>query len=207
MPSDHRPVDPLRPRTATVRVRPLPASEWTDAQREVLDRIDVENSDSLNLFTTLARHPRLLRHWIPFAGSLLMRSTLTPRERELLIMRTSAVVGVPYEWVAHVSISRGLGFGPTELDALQVGPDAPSWTPEESTLLSSVDELVGTGVISGTTWDRLRAGHDEQQLIEIPMLVGAYVMLGYVVNSLGVEPDAGEVTVGERAPRTSDDHG
>lgn len=189
--------EPITPRTDRVRLAPVAREEWTDRQEGLLGSIDLGGDDSLNLFTTLAHHPRLLKHWIPFAGTMLLRSTLTPRERELLILRTSVRVDALYEWVAHVSISRPLGFGQAEIDGLLEGPAAALWSEGDAVLLTAVDELIDDSVISERTWGELEKSHTAEQLIEIPMMVGAYVMLGYVVNSLGIEPDAGSLKIEE----------
>lgn len=51
--------------------------------------------------------------------------------------------------------------------------------------------------ITDAPWAALAARLDEHQLIELPMLVGHYVMLAGVLNSLGVEPDARLPALGE----------
>ena len=44
--------------------------------------------EPLNIFGSLAHHPDLLRRWLVFAGHVLSKNTIAPRERELLILRT-----------------------------------------------------------------------------------------------------------------------
>ena len=182
-------------RTARTRLAPVPREQWSDIQEQTLARVAVEGGSDLNLFTTLAHNPRLLRHWIPFAGTLLMRSGLTPRERELLILRTACLADIPYEWVAHMSIAGEMGFGEAEFAALRAGSASELWTPVEAALLRAAEELYADAVISEATWATLEDAYEASQLVEIPMLVGAYVMLGYVVNSLGIVPDGDAVTI------------
>ena len=43
------------------------------------------DADDMNLFTTLAHHPRLLKRWSAFGGLLLAGGTLPARDREVLI--------------------------------------------------------------------------------------------------------------------------
>ena len=48
------------------------ASERTDAQRELLERINVGGPmGEANVFTTLVRAPDVFRQWLPFGGALL----------------------------------------------------------------------------------------------------------------------------------------
>ena len=69
---------------------PLPESEWSEELRPILElrppALDSRLGDN-NIFATLARHPDLLRAWLPFGGFLL-GGVLPARERELLILRT-----------------------------------------------------------------------------------------------------------------------
>lgn len=41
----------------------------------------------LNIFRVMMNHPDLTRRWTVFAGHVLRKQTLPPRDRELLILR------------------------------------------------------------------------------------------------------------------------
>ncbi len=41
----------------------------------------------LNIFRTLAHHPKLVKRWLVFGNHVLAKSTLAPREREIAILR------------------------------------------------------------------------------------------------------------------------
>jgi alkylhydroperoxidase family enzyme len=59
-------------------------------------------------------------------------------------------------------------------------------------VLWAVDELLAGHVISERTWAALSLSYDERQLIELPFLVGHYVMVAYVMRSMGVELEPGQ---------------
>jgi 4-carboxymuconolactone decarboxylase len=162
------------------RIEPLPEDEWSD------DRVP-----RFNIFATLARHPDLFKAWLPFGGYLLTGGTLSPRDRELLILRTAVNCGSPYEWGQHVRIALGLEIDRETIDRVAAGPDAPGWPEAEALLLRAADELHGEATIGHETWAALADAYDERQLIEIPMLVGQYHMVAFALNSLGVEQDEG----------------
>ena len=44
------------------------------------------------------------------------------------------------------------------------------------------------GRLTEPTWRRLAARYTEAQLIELPLLVGAYTMLGYAQSTLRLDP-------------------
>jgi alkylhydroperoxidase family enzyme len=144
-----------------------------------------------NIFSTLARHERLFRAWLPFAGFLLGAGVIPARERELLILRTGWNCGSPYEWGQHVRISEALSMDREEILRVAEGPEAEGWSAADATLLRAADELHEQARISAGTWAELAASHDEQALIEIAMLVGHYHMVAFALNSLEVELDDG----------------
>ncbi len=45
--------------------------------------------------------------------------------------------------------------------------------------------------MSDPTWAVLASRYDTQQLIEVPMLVGHYHLVGMTLNTLGVQLDEG----------------
>ena len=68
------------------RLKPLDPSELSEEQREVLAPF-AERGRVLNIFATLAHHPKLLKRWLVFANHILSKSSLPPREREMAILR------------------------------------------------------------------------------------------------------------------------
>jgi hypothetical protein len=80
---------------AACRVEPVQPPFPPELQA-VFDRIMPPGVPPLQLFTTLARVPRIYERFR--AGSLLDRGPLSLRHREIVIDRTCARCGCPYEW-------------------------------------------------------------------------------------------------------------
>jgi 4-carboxymuconolactone decarboxylase len=177
----------------TPRIAPQPQEEWPEELRPMLTA-DLENQPRLgemNIFTTLARHPELFQSWMRFAGYILINGRLSFADRELLILRTGYNCISPYEWGQHVRIALTGGIERAVIDRVASGPDAPGWDEREKTLLRAADELHAEARISDATWEELSQHLDEQQLIELPMLVGQYHLVAFTLNSLGVQPEPG----------------
>jgi len=178
---------------AAPRIPPLPPDEQDEQARELLAQVqiaDAPDAPTANIFSTLVRHPGLFRRWLPFGGKLLA-GKLPARERELLILRTAWLCQAEYEWAQHAVIGRAVGLSDAEIDRVRDGPDAAGWDPFEVTLLCAADELHASARIDEATWNELTSRYDEQQLIEVPMLVGAYHMVAFTLNALGVPLEAG----------------
>jgi len=142
-----------------------------------------------NLFTTLGRHPSLLRGWLFFAGRLMPRGKLPRRDTELVILRVAHLRECAYEWEHHVTIGARAGVGGADLERVKQGPDAAGWSAREAAIVAATDELTRTRDVSDETWARLRAHLDERRLIELVMLVAHYDMLATFIRALRIETD------------------
>jgi 4-carboxymuconolactone decarboxylase len=177
-------------RPVTPRLLPLEEKDWSAEQRELLAPIG-RNGRVYNVFKTLVRYPKLLKRWLPFANHLLFKSSLAPRDRELLILRTAWLARAEYEWGQHVEIAKREGLSEEEIARVGEGPDAAGWGPEEAALLRAADELLGDACLSDGTWAALASRYSEAQRLDIIFTVGGYAMLAMALNSLGVGLDEG----------------
>ena len=168
------------------RIAPLPPEEQTGEVAELLGGLG-----GLNIFATLARHPKLMRDWLRFGGRVLYGGVLGARERELLILRTAHLCDAEYEWGQHTRIAREAGVTDEEIERATAGPSADGWSEFDAALLRAVDELHSSARISDETWKVLASRYDEKQLIELPMLVGQYHLVAFTLNSLGVQLESG----------------
>jgi alkylhydroperoxidase family enzyme len=173
------------------RIPPLAPDERPPRTEDLLAPLRRPDGSDLNIFATLARHPKLLKRWSAFGGVLLYGGQLPARERELLILRTAWHCRAHYEWGQHVAIARDAGVGDDEIDRVPAGPDAPGWSPADAALLRAADELHASSRVGDATWAVLADRYDEQQLIELCMVVGQYHLVAFTLNSLGVEPEPG----------------
>jgi alkylhydroperoxidase family enzyme len=142
-----------------------------------------------NVFTTLARHRRLFRRWLRFAGALMPGGTLPRAESELVILRVAHNCGSEYEWSHHERLGRAAGLSAAEIEAVRSGPGAGSWSRRQELLLRAVDELHAERTIGDELWAQLRPIYSDEELIELCMLTGHYEMLAMTLNSLRVQPD------------------
>ncbi|MGB6058369.1 MAG: carboxymuconolactone decarboxylase family protein [Microthrixaceae bacterium] len=179
----------------------------SEAQAALLEPLGGDSA--LNLFSTLANHPKLMRPWLRFGGQLLQRSALSDRERELVILRVAMRCGSEYEWGQHVGIARDAGLRNDEIervgaleDEVQSGSTGP-WTATEAALIRAADELLGDHVLSDQTWEQLSTTHSTEQLIELTMLVGHYAMLAGLLRTLQVPTEVPLPALGSAGPAES----
>ncbi len=170
------------------RIKPLAEAEFSDEARELLalPLKGIELPEISNFLATVVRHPGLYRRYAPFAGKLLVGGKLPARDRELSILRNAWLCQARFEWGEHVEIAHQAGLTSAEIDGVTRGSGEAHWTTHDRAVIKAVEELHAHGTIGDATWSILAQSYDDKQLIELPMLIGAYQMIAYVQNSLQV---------------------
>lgn len=173
------------------RIGPVTYDETDDRTKEMLAALGGGMSSALNIFTTLAHHPKLLKKWSEFGGVLLYGGELPAREREIVILRTGWNCQSEYEWGQHKIIGLRAGLTEKEVDATCLPLDAAGWNDDDALLIKASDELHEESMLSDATWEALSAKYSTQQLIELLFNVGQYHLVSMTLNSLRVQRDKG----------------
>ena len=186
----------------TARVGPLSPREWPEGLNESLAASlrptnprhpvsprDPSSPKGLNAMGVLANHPDLMVAYNHLICHALYYSTITTRQRELLILRVAHLRGAAYLWAQHVYQAGVAGVAPEEVARVRLGPDAEGWAPLESALLASVDELIADACIGEATYSALEEELETQQLMDVVFIVGTYDTFAMAMRTFGVELD------------------
>lgn len=173
----------------SVRIEPA-AEPYHQGVDEDLRKLVPPGMEPIGLFRTLAKNPRVLRRFR--RGALLDAGSISLRQREVIILRTTALCGAEYEWGVHVRyFAAAAELGAVHQHAtVWLDPSAPCWSPDESLLLRACDELHATCTLSAPLFDALAASFSEAQLLELLVLAGQYRMIAYVCNASGLALEA-----------------
>jgi len=176
----------LRP--SSPRIAPL--VELTPELLEIMGGgINSPAGTPLNIFGTIAHHPKLLKRFMNFAGLFLNKGLLPAREREIVILRVGWNCQSVYEFGQHTVIGQRVGLSLTEIDALTKSPSEYQWSDRDATLIAMSDDLCNDNCVSESTWKRLAADWKEDELIELVMVAGTYRLVSGFLNTMGVELD------------------
>jgi 4-carboxymuconolactone decarboxylase len=184
-----------------VRLNPVPYAEWDEVTKDALlahlrrpERYLSGSPDAppipvvLELF---AHHVALGDCFMAFTDMLAGDAAcLDPAWRELAILRVSWRSGSGYEWAQHARMAREAGLSEDEVAAVPEGPDADVWSPTQRALVAAVDEIVDDSCVSGATWAALAAVLAPDQLLELLFVIGGYMALAGVLNSIGLRGEA-----------------
>src|SRR6186997_1059316 len=181
---------------AEPRLRPVAATAFTDEQRALAATHGGAFGTGAD-FRTLLVHPEAVKSVLPFANYILSESTLTPRHRDLLIVRTAWNTRSDYLWAKH---QRGVFTAPLIVPI--AGPPIDPFAGEalgtianrstgfsdfERTLLRAADELYQSSFISDVTWAALAKEYSVPQLMDAAFTVAEMTMIAEVLNSVRVD--------------------
>jgi alkylhydroperoxidase family enzyme len=172
-------------RKQRIPMRDLAQLTGEDADTAAKNRV---GGRDLNIFRVLMNHPKLARRWTVFAGHVLQKQSLPPRERELLILRIGWLNQSAYEWAQHVEIAKRAGVTPEEIERIKQGP-GPGWSEADRRLLQAVDDLFERSVIADATWDALARIYSTEHMMDLVFTIGQYNLVSWALNSFGVPLD------------------
>ena len=172
------------------RLGTLPRDAWEPLFAAAVDAMTPPGGTPLGLFPPFAHSPRA---WEKFSGGALSgRGPISPRQREIVILRTAARTGGEFEWTTHATMfAAKAGFTPEQVRSTFDGTaDDGNWEPDDALLLTTVDALLDRKKLTQAEFDALRAVFVPAQILEIVQLVGFYHGVSLVCGALDIPPEA-----------------
>jgi 4-carboxymuconolactone decarboxylase len=177
---------------ADPRISPLPDEQWDDGVRQALSPLlpteRANPRDAGSLLATLLRHRSLTEAYLHFNAHLLLHSTLSPRVREVAILRAAVHRQCDYLWDHHVSLALRAGLTDAEVAVIRSGGGA-LLGDEDLLVVAAADELDARSTLSDVTWSALSEHFTEPQRMDLVFTVGAYHLLAMAVNAFGLVDD------------------
>jgi alkylhydroperoxidase family enzyme len=171
------------------RIPPLKPEEFTPEIREITDNLQravglVPDGKVPEFVATMLRYPKLNQAHTELALTL-MNGTISERDRELAVLRVGWLCQAPFEWNAHVNVGkRKAGLTTEDIERVTIGSSAPGWSEADRGILRAVEELISDAMISEETWALLSKRLSYEQLLELPILVGQYLGVAFLQNSI-----------------------
>jgi 4-carboxymuconolactone decarboxylase len=182
---DRRPVP-----VSTPRIAPVPEGQWTAAQKQLVAKFSRDGKAD-NQMRTLLNVPEIVEGIMPFTIYIAEESSLMPRHRELLILRTAWLTASQAIWATHALRAKQVGLTTDEIQRAAQGPETAGWLPFEKTLIQMADQLYRNSAVSDATWKALSAQFDLEHMMDAVETVNHFTFLSYLNNSFGVQPDEG----------------
>ncbi len=145
-----------------------------------------------NMLGTMAHFPELAKAWLTYNNQVVTNSTLTPRDREIMILRVGWLKKSVYEYHMHDILGRRVGLTDDEIKAIQVGPSNTILKEEDTVLVRAVDELLLEARLSDQSWEQLLERYSHKQIMDLIFLIGCYEVTAMYMNSFNIPIEASE---------------
>jgi len=146
---------------------------------------------NLNVYRVLANAEKVYPGWMMAGRAALTSPVLSRRLRELVTLRTAALMDCPYELGQHNDIARTAGLKEIEIKAAVSDSDwrTAGFSSVELAVLQLTTELLTTRGVAAALVDRVHGELGPEATVEVLMVIGRYAGLALMLNALDVDLD------------------
>lgn len=160
------------------------------------DTLEQEAADALagmkpmNVFRMLARADALAPPIFDTATQLFTKgkTELSPRLRQMAILRVAGATRCDYLIAHHEPISRHTGLNDVEIEACRTGQTERLSAHEQAVAQYTTESTLQIDV-SDVTFAAMRSGLSDRQVVELTIVIGFYNFLGRFLKALKVETE------------------
>lgn len=144
----------------------------------------------LNIFRMMAGGEGLLKAFTRMGNYLLFKSKLNPVLREIAIIRAGVLSNARYEVHQHERIGRDLGMSDGLITAIHAGADAAGFDEVQRLVMRYTDDVVMNVRASDATFKALAAHLSLQEMQEVTVTIGYYMMVSRFLETFDVDIEA-----------------
>ena len=157
--------------------------------KAIYDKVEKRGAMIFNLYKVLAHSPGILRNFMRMGNALLTETELSPKLRELAILRVATLAGSEYEWAQHYRIALGAGVSQEQAEALSHWRDSKIFSDEECAVLQYTDEVAQNIAVHNETFKALQEHLNERGIVELTASIGYWGMAARLLVPLQIEID------------------
>lgn len=146
-----------------------------------------EKLPNLNIFRMMGHSGELLDGFNRMGSQILYFTKLDPILREIAIIRVGVLSNAKYEVWQHERIGRQLGMSAAQIAAIHEGPEAAAFTEAEKEIMRFTDDVVKNVRASDTTWAPLAGRLSHQEMQELTLTIGFYMMVSRFLETFDVD--------------------
>lgn len=177
----------------------IPYPDPANQSEEVRDRLRRTGSLNVNRMMSHAEGPMMA--YSRMGTQLLLRGKLDPVLREIVILRIGQLCGSDYEWHQHVSVARAVGMDDATLQAV-TELAFERLTKAQQIAVTIAEEIKRDSGARAQTVAAAAAHFSNEQLVELVLVAGYYIMTAGLLLSFDVEiedgPPLGETMSSQR---------
>ncbi len=175
------------------RIAKIETKDQLDPEHHgVFDAIAESRGRVQGPFPMLLHSPELAGRVAHLGAHVRFEMGLSRKLKELVILTVARELDCRFEWSVHAGHARAAGVPDDCIEALRTRREPAGLTPEETDVRRYTRELLRSRRVSGETFAAVERRLGAAGCVELSSLIGYYVLLACVLNSMEVEPAEGE---------------
>lgn len=141
------------------------------------------------LYQVLLNSPPVVEGWEAMLTVIRQKTSLSPRVREMIILRVAVLNNAPYEFEAHISHALAGGLPQSVIDAMRADTPAAGiagLSQEDRDILAFTDAMTRDIEVSDACFDALSPKMGAQGMVDLAATVGAYNMVSRFLSALRI---------------------
>ena len=176
------------------RVKLLQKDQAPTGVKEIFDKIEKNGARVLNLYRALAHNPDAMLSTLKLGNSLLTKSELSPKLRELVILRVAKLAGSDYEWAQHYPVALEAGVSREQTEAISNWQESEAFSDTERAVLKYTDEVAKNVKVPDETFDALKQYLSERNIVELTLSIAYWGLIARILVPLQVDIDVSTAT-------------
>ena len=179
----------------------LKPADLTGAQKAVYDLVDTKmvpwaekagfkaklaDGRLVGPFNTILFSPDVTKPFLDWQAAEGKHTTLTERERQVVILTVGAIWKCDYERYAHRAVARGTGLSEAAIAALAGGEPAPDLSPKEQLAQRFTARLIVDRRIDDGLYAETEAAFEPEGVVDMICLAGQYMTVSSLLNAFEV---------------------
>jgi len=173
-----------------VRVSLIEKEQAHHMVKELYQKNEANTGRVLNLWKVMGHCPYIGLNFHRLGNSLLRGEELSPKLRELAVLRVGCLAQSEYELRQHSVIARRCGVSQKQIDEISDWATSSEFGDEERAVLGYTDEVAGAIRVKDETFARLRGFLSEHAIVELTTAIGYWGMACRILVALEVELDS-----------------
>jgi len=155
--------------------------------KELYQKNEDQGWPVLNLFKVMGHCPYIGLNFQRLGNSILRGEGLSPKLRELAILRVGDLTQSEYEFTKHTVIGLQTGVTQKQIDNISNWASSSGFSPDELAVLAYTDEVAQSVKVRDETFAGLRSFLSEREIVELTAVIGYYGMVCRILVALQVE--------------------
>ena len=154
---------------------------------DLYKKIEARGQQIINLYKVLGHTQYIGLNWQRLGNSLLRGEELSPKLRELAILRVGDLAKAEYEFSKHSVGGLRAGLTQQQIDAIHDWAASSEFSSEERAVLAYTDEVARDIQVSDETFAALKEHFSELEIVELTVVIGYYGMVSRFLVALDVD--------------------